>query len=338
MSTNLKSLARTLGISKTTVSRALNGYPEVNIHTRERVLAAAKETGYQANPMARSLAVGKTNVFGIIYPILPGDLGDPAFLNIVGGMSAALESQQLNVVIAPVSKKNELQAYDQMVRGRRVDGLVVGRPLVHDPRVAFLLEKKFPFVAYGRPTTDEPYAWFDYDNEAGLRLATEHLLGLGHRRIAMISAPLEIGFAAQRRDSFLASMAGAGVAVDAQHLVGNSHDRRAGYQAMQDLLACEPRPSAVIVDNHLSGVGAVRALLDAGIAIGKDISLIVWGSMEDSLAGIKVTTIEQPNIAGAGAKLAEMLKALRDGTPAAELQVLWQPELAEGSTVGPCRH
>ncbi|HMC48690.1 MAG TPA: LacI family DNA-binding transcriptional regulator, partial [Caballeronia sp.] len=87
---NLKSLANLLGMSKTTVSRALNGYPEVNGHTRERVLNAAKEAGYQANPMARGLAMGRTNVFGIIYPPLPADLGDPMFLDVVSGMSEAL--------------------------------------------------------------------------------------------------------------------------------------------------------------------------------------------------------------------------------------------------------
>ena len=81
---NLKDLARTLGVSKTTVSRALNGYPEVSDATRERVLAAAREATYEANPMARSLAVGRTNVFGIIYPLKPSDLGDPMFLGIGG--------------------------------------------------------------------------------------------------------------------------------------------------------------------------------------------------------------------------------------------------------------
>ena len=86
---NLKSLARTLGISKTTVSRALNGYPEVNIRTRERVLAAAKAAGYEANPMARSLAVGRTNVFGIIYPLLPNDQGDRMFMDGVRGLACA---------------------------------------------------------------------------------------------------------------------------------------------------------------------------------------------------------------------------------------------------------
>ncbi|NHZ34825.1 substrate-binding domain-containing protein [Massilia rubra] len=333
---NLKSLARTLGISKTTVSRALNGYPEVNVHTRERVLAAAKEAGYEANPMARSLAVGRTNVFGIIYPLLPSDLGDPMFLGVVGGMSAALEKNKMNLIIAPVSPQNELPSYEQMVRGRRVDGLVVSRTLVHDERIAYLVKKGFPFVAHGRTELKQPYAWFDYDNEAGIGLACAHLIEHGHRRIALVSAPLELNFACQRKNSFIACMTQAGLAVDPRHLVENTLDRRTGYQAMQELLACSPRPTAVIVDNHLSGVGAVRALLDAGIEIGKDMSVIVWGSIEDSLVGSNVTTIDQPGPNEAGAKMTEMLSALVAGTPPAQLQVLWQPVLLPGATVGRC--
>lgn len=335
---NLKSLARTLGISKTTVSRALNGYPEVNALTRERVLAAAKEAGYEANPMARSLAVGRTNVFGIIYPLMPSDLGDPMFLGVVGGMSAALEKSKMNLIIAPVSPQNELPSYEQMVRGRRVDGLVVSRTLVHDERIAYLVKKGFPFIAHGRTELKQPYAWFDYDNEAGIRMACEALLAQGHQRIAMISAPLEFNFARQRRDSFNACMKKAGLTPDPAHTVDNSIDRRSGYQAMQQLLATSPRPTAVIVDNHLSGVGAVRALLDAGIGIGKDMSVIVWGSVEDSLVGSNVTTIDQPDSDKAGAKMIEMLSAVVGGEDPAGLQVLWQPSLIAGATVGSCPH
>ena len=333
---NLKSLALALGMSKTTVSRALNGYPEVNVRTRERVLAAAKEAGYEPNPMARSLAVGRTNVFGIIYPLQPSDLGDPMFLGVVGGMAAALENIRMNLIIAPVSPHNELPSYEQMVRGRRVDGLVVSRTLVHDERIAYLVKKDFPFVAHGRTALKQPYAWFDYDNQAGIALACDALLAQGHRRIALVSAPLHFNFASQRRDSFIACMRAAGLEVDPRYLVADTLDRRSGYRAMQDLLACSPRPSAVIVDNHLSGVGAVRALLDAGIAIGKAISVIVWGSIEDSLVGSNVTTIDQPNPSAAGARMSEMLSALVAGTPPAELQVLWQPVLLPGATVGRC--
>jgi len=332
---NLAHLANHLGMSKTTVSRALNGYPEVNVRTRERVLKAAKEVGYQPNPMARSLALGRTNVFGIIYPLLPTDLGDPMFLDVVAGMSAALEEVNKNLIIAPVSPAAEQPAYQQIVRGRRVDGLVVGRTLVRDERIAFLSKAKFPFVAHGRTELNAPYAWFDYDNEAGIRIAMERLLGLGHQRVALISAPLDLNFARQRKDSFVAVLSAAGLNADPRYLIDNTLDRRSGYQAMQQLLACSPRPTAVIVDNHLSGVGAVRALLDAGVEIGKDISVIVWGSMADTLAGAHVTTIDQPCPRKAGARMVEMLLALVDGAPASELHELWQPVLLEGTTVGP---
>jgi LacI family transcriptional regulator len=285
--------------------------------------------------MARSLALGRTNVFGIIYPLLPTDLGDPMFLDVVAGMSSALEAVNKNLIIAPVSPAAEQPAYQQIVRGRRVDGLVVGRTLVHDERIAFLSKAKFPFVAHGRTELNAPYAWFDYDNEAGIRMAVARLLGLGHQRVALISAPLELNFARQRKDSFVAALASAGLAADPRYLIDNTLDRRSGYQAMQQLLACSPRPTAVIVDNHLSGVGALRALLDAGVAIGEEMSLIVWGSMADTLAGANVTTIDQPDPHKAGARMVDMLLSLIDGTPAADLQELWQPVLQEGATVGP---
>jgi LacI family transcriptional regulator len=322
-------------MSKTTVSRALNGYPEVSERTREKVLAAAAAAGYQANPAARTLAVGRSNVLGIIYPLLPADLGDPMFLETVGGMSAALEAAGMNLIIVPVSPANELPTYRQLVRGRRVDGLVVSRTLVDDERIAWLSEAGFPFVAHGRTQLEQPYAWFDYDNAAGIALAVQALLAKGHRRIALLGSPLTLNFARQRRDSFVASLQSAGLDPDARCLIESAIDRRSGYQAMQQLLAATPRPTAVIVDNHLSGVGAVRALLDAGLRIGIDISLVVWGSMADTLAELDVTTIDQPDARAAGARMAQMLLARLDGTPAAQLQELWQPRLVAGSTVGP---
>lgn len=109
---NLKSLAQNLGISETTVSRALNGYPEVSARTRQRVLEAAEQFGYRPNPMARSLASGRTNVIGIIHALIANDLADPMFMQIVGGMVEALEYRQMDLIMAPVSPENELRAYE----------------------------------------------------------------------------------------------------------------------------------------------------------------------------------------------------------------------------------
>ncbi|PRC95186.1 Transcriptional regulator [Solimicrobium silvestre] len=332
MSINLKNLAKNLGISETTVSRALNGYPEVSERTRERVLAAAQLAGYRPNPVARSLASGRTNVIGIIHP-LPNDLADPMFMQIVGGMTQALEERQMDLIIAPVSQMNELRAYQHMVQERRVDGLIVARTRLYDERVAYLANQGLPFVAHGRTRVNEPHAWFDYDNEAGMSMAVQHLLSYGHSRIGLISAPLEMNFARQRFDSFKFSLQTAGISADPSHLIDGANDRRSGYLAMQRLLQNPSVPTAVIVDNHMSGVGAIRAMLDANIDIGKNMSIIVWGRMEDSLAGYNVTTIEQPNPDKAGIKMVEMLLALQSGTPPSELQELWQPILIAGETV-----
>jgi LacI family transcriptional regulator len=334
ISMNLKNLAKTLGLSETTVSRALNGYPEVSEQTRQRVIAAARATGYQPNPSARHLAIGRTNVVGIVYPLQPADFGDTMFLNTIAGMSDTLAAHGMDLIIAPASMSNSLHAYEQLVRGRRVDGLVVGRTRVHDERIAYLLKNGMPFVAHGRTDIKQPYAWFDYDNAAGIRLATERLLSLGHRRIGMISAPLDMNFARQRRDSFLATMREAGLDADPRHLQDGAIDRRTGYQAVQQMLAGTDRPTALIIDNHLSGVGALRAILDARIAIGRDMSVIVWGSTEDSLVDMQVTTIDQPHPERAGARMIEMLLALLDGMPPSDLHELWQPVLLPGETVG----
>lgn len=331
---NLKNLAQTLGISETTVSRALNGYPEVSEKTRMRVLAAAKAAGYRPNPVARSLAVGRTNVIGIVYPLLPADLGDPMFLDFVGGMSSALESRGMNLVIAPSSSANELRSYDHIVKGKRVDGLIVSRTKVHDERIAFLAKHGWPFIAHGRTSSDAPYAWFDYDNEAGIRIAMDELFALGHQRIGFISAPLEMNCAMQRLDSFKKRIRSAGLQIDPRHLIADALDRRSGYQAMQKLLHCSSRPTAVIVENHLAGIGAMRALMDAGIGVGRDISIIIWGSLADSLVSHQVATIEQPEQKQAGVKVIEMLLALLDGTSPSELQVLWQPVFKPGNTIG----
>ncbi len=335
---NLKSLAKNLGISETTVSRALNGYPEVSEKTRQRVMAAANAAGYRPNPMARSLAVGRTNVVGMIHPLLPNDLGDPMFMSIVDGMSSALESRQMDLIIAPVSPANELRAYQRMVQERRVDGLIVSRTRLYDERIAYLTGHGLPFVAHGRTQVNEPHAWFDYDNESGMQTAVQYLLSHGHQRVGLISAHLEMNFARQRYNSFIEAIQKAGLQPNPAHLVGDSNDRRRGYQAMQQILASPLPPTAVIVDNQMSGVGAVRALLDAGIQIGTDISIIVWSKMEDSLAGYNVTTIDQPNPDQAGSRMIEMLMSLLDGTPPEELQVLWQPILLPGDTVRDCRH
>jgi len=333
---NLKDLARQLGLSQTTVSRALNGYDDVNEETRQRVIAKAREGGYQPNPTARRLAIGRENAVGIIYPLDAHDLGDPQFLEVVGGMTEALDKVEMDLLISSASPVNELRSYQRTVKGRRVDGLVVARTRVHDPRLELLQQADFPFVAYGRSNLPKPYAWFDFDNEAGLEMSVARLAQLGHRRIALLGASPEFNFSFLRQRGFVNGMAAAGLPVEPDHIAHCSLDRRGGYQGMAALLALALPPTAVVVDNSLCGVGALRAIADAGLEIGRDVSIIVYdGLPSDTLVGHSVTAVLQPTPHAVGVKLVELMLARLSGAPMETLQVLWRPELHVGDSDGP---
>lgn len=337
MGIDLKQLSARLGLSPTTVSRALNGYDDVSDATRRRVVAMAKELGYRPNSGARRLALGRTDAVGVVYPLEVADLGDPRFLEVIEGLSDRFEAAGIDLLLVSAREKSELQTYDRLVRGQRVDGLIVARTRVEDARIDYLRQVGLPFVAYGRTAHPDTFPWFDFDNLAGAGLAVEQLAALGHRRIAYLHAPLMLNFATQRHAGFTQAMARAGLEVRREAVISSGMSRRNGYAATQRLLALTPRPTAIIVDNNLCGVGVVRALLDAGVSIGSEISVIVYdGVPSDSvLIGQHVASIEQPTQREAGATMAEMLLTLIEGRPLAEAHVLRQPKFVGGNSIGP---
>ena len=337
MSINLKELSTRLGLSPTTVSRALAGYRDVSPATRERVRAAAREFGYQPNRAARQVAMGRADAIGIIYSPASEFLGNPSFRETLEGLSHYLEQTETDLLLAAAPRQNELRVYERMVSGRRVDALVVAHTLRLDPRIDYLMSARFPFVAYGRTTLPDDYPWLDFDNQSGSRLAVEHLLALGHRRIAYVHAPLELNFAWERHEGYLQTMREAGIEPRPEWIAGGSLSRRTGHAAAKALLALRPRPTAVIVDNNAGGIGLIRALLDAGIKIGREMSVVVnEGIQEDSLfAPLTVASVLQPTPYRSGQSLGEMVLGLLGRQPLPERQVLRQPVFAEGSSVGP---
>lgn len=334
---DLKELSARLGLSQTTVSRALNGYSDVSERTRERVMAAAREFGYRPNGAARRLATGKADAIGIVYPTGSGDLGDPRFIEVVAGMTDRFAQAGVDVLIASARPADELATYERLLKARRVDGFIVPHTRMDDARIEHLLASGVPFVAYGRTAKPGGYAWFDFDNEAGTALAVQRLADLGHEDIAYVHAPLDLTFAHQRHQGFLRGLREAKLKPDKRHLVEAVFSRRGGYDTMQALLKQEPLPSAVIVDNNICGVGVVRALLDAGLVLGRDISVIVYDGMPvDTILGTTaITAIAQPEANASGVQLAELMLGLVEGKPLQQLQVLWQPQLALGASDGP---
>jgi LacI family transcriptional regulator len=333
---NIKALAKELGISTSTVSRALNGYSDVSESTRQRIEQAAKAMGYRPNAGARRLVRGSTEAIGIVYSAGVESLGNPQFLDMAGGLSERLHADHFDLMLAVASDEMDLDIYDRLFRGGRVDAVVLPNTRVHDPRVDYLLEKGYPFVAYGRTGDSRAYSWFDFDNDAGSALAVRHLATLGHQRIAYVHSPLELNFAQQRHRGFLQALEQSGLSFDAAWLAGPAVDRRSGRTAVQKLMAQAHKPTAVVVDNNLGGIGVLRGLMEMGLQLGKDISVVVQGLIpQDSLlAGVDATMVVQPTAHATGVGMAEMMLQVLRAPEQGPYQVLRQPELVLGQTTG----
>lgn len=335
----LKELAKRLNLSPTTVSRALGGYSDVSAATRERVEQAAREFDYRPNQAARQIAIGRADAVGIVYSLATDYLGNPDFLATLSGMSQRLQQRGVDLLLTAAPEQDELAVYERMVRGQRVDAMVVAHTAVHDARIDYLRRSGMPFVAYGRTADAQDYPWFDFDNAAGGRLAVRELAALGHQRIAYVHSPLRLNFAHQRHEGFMDGMRRAKLPVDPQDVVAGGLERRQGYAAGK-ALAARPRaqrPSAIVVDSCLGGVGVVRAMLDSGLHVGRDISVLVYEGAppEAALLQFSIASIMQPTPLKTGHTLGDMVLAVANGETLEQPHVLQKPRFFPGESVGP---
>lgn len=335
---NLRELARRLNLSVTTVSRALNGFPEVKEATRERVVEAAREYGYVPNRLARSFQKGRAEAVGVVLPLQFGHFTDPFFSELLVGLGERLHQDDLDLIVtAAPSGPEEIVAYRRMVEGRRVDAMVVGRTRRRDERIDYLIEREFPFVAHGRTETDRTYAYLDMDHEQGFFELCRRLVGFGHRRLALINGPEELNLAHLRRSGYLRALASEGLDEAAGLVVTGDMTEQGGHAAAGQLLALERPPTALVCANDTMAVGALRAAKQLGIDVPGDLSVTGYDDLQMSgFTEPPLTTLQQP-IRKAGWTLANKLLAVMAGTPPAELQELWQPQLIDRDSDGPLR-
>ena len=182
----LKELAEQLGLSQTTVSRALNGYPEVNKATRERVSRAALNLATAPMPMPVASPLDGSARSAFSCRTTRSERFGPHTSEFLSGLAERLSQDEMDLLISPVINNDEISAYRRLISSKRVDAMIVTHPTLMDERVAMLIEAKFPFVLHGRTNIDAPHAWLDIDNTGAFHQAASHLLDLGHKHIAMI--------------------------------------------------------------------------------------------------------------------------------------------------------
>ncbi|MEY4977202.1 MAG: hypothetical protein RIQ97_2397 [Pseudomonadota bacterium] len=339
---SIQLLAQDLGLSISTVSRALNGYTDVAPRTRERVVQRANELGYRPHPGARSMKTHKSHAVGVILPM---DERDGPFINalyssLLGGMAGVLDARGYTLLVTThlsASVHDEVNRYAHLIHSRLVDGFVVVRTLLDDPRVRLLHERGVPFVTYGRSQLDFEHAWVDTDNERAFELATQRQIDFGHQQIGLLNGPGLYTFAKLRRDGYSRALRKAGLRKRPEWVLEGDLTENAGYALTQQLLAAPSHPTALICANDAMAIGAIAACRQRGLMVGKDMAIIGYGNSDASrYCDPPLTTIEHKVIDN-GRHLGQLLLAQFDRQLPPVANYLEPVEIIARQSDGPCR-
>jgi LacI family transcriptional regulator len=324
----LKDIARELGVSVVTVSKVLRNHEDISTKTRDRVLKRIKELNYQPNLAARALVTGRSHLAGLVVP----DLVHPFFAELAKGISSVLRARGYGLVISSSEEDPDLEKQEigQML-SRRLDVLLIAstqwtvesfRKIEEHQQQYVLVDRKFSGLAANFVGTDD---------QAVGRVATEHLLQSGCKRIAYVGGE-HVSTAIERLEGYRGALTAAGLPIANDYILCRAHHDDAGdvtgYKATKELLALPITPDGVFCNNDPIAMGAMDAILEAGLRIPEDICIIGAGNVRYAGAlRVPLSSVDQKN-AVLGAKSAELaLSLIQSKTPPRPKQIIIQPKL-----------
>jgi LacI family transcriptional regulator len=327
-------VARHAGVSRTTVSFILNDVPGVKFpqETRDRVLQAAQALGYVPNEAARTLASGKTYTVGLVLGQTEHLRVDAFISQVIYGLNQVCNQQGFRLLIESADDIGQTATYQSLVHSKKMDGLVAINSHIDDQQLYELIDGGFPVVLVGSVRHPKEYS-IVHKNKS--RQAVEHLISLGHQRIAHITlAPLSdhaVSFG--RLQSYYRTLEKAGLRSDDLVRYGN-YSADSGFAAMKDLLREKPYPTAVFVGNDTVAIGVMAAIREKGLRIPNDIAVVGYDDIpiaaytSPPLTTVRVPAVEPGRIAG------EMVIALIQGIEPPERQVKLESELIVRESCG----
>ncbi|MCJ8323446.1 MAG: LacI family DNA-binding transcriptional regulator [Rhizobiales bacterium] len=336
---NLKKLSQMLNLSQTTVSRALNGFPEVKEKTRIRVLAAAAQHNYRPSRLAKSLATGRAMSIGHVLPTSKQEMVNPIFTDFIAGAGEVYAKSGYHMSLTVVTDDNEEAAYREMASKRSVDGVIVHGPRVPDSRIELLQDIGLPFVVHGRAQdTKNDYSWFDVNNRSAFKNATKFLIDFGHKHIALLNGREIMDFASRRRQGYEDALTSAGLVIDPNIMRNDDMTEPYGYTSTMQMMNTPTPPTAFLVSSIIPALGVRRALLDLGIQPGKQVSIITHDDVLSFLkmgGDVPLFTATKSSVREAGKACAEMLLTQINNPEHKICHELWEAELVIGTSTGP---
>ena len=327
----LKQVAAQVGVSYQSVSKVLNQKGQVSKETEERIWQSIHALGYRPNQIARSLRSQRSRLIGYSWEPTPSDQVNPILDQFLQSMSHAAESAGYHLLTFPhrAWKEAWLGSYRELIDTNRVDGFVLSSVEYNDPRIAFLLERKFPFIAFGRSNPGWDFPFVDIDGGAGMRMVVEHLVDLGHQCIAALAWPQLSRVGQNRLDGYLEALHASGIPGRNDYIARGEGNFRFGWEAANAFLKMDAseRPTAIVAFNDAMAVGAIRALQEHGIPVGREIAVTGFDDtpMVQYLTP-PLTSVRQP-IWEVGQQVMSILLGLLDDRPPIEQHVLLQPQL-----------
>jgi len=335
----ISDLATALGLTKSTVSRALNDYADIAPDTRERVRTMAAQMGYAPMPYAQAVRTGRVRALGLVLELDAPDRYGPFLADFLGGITQEASLEGWTLTIASSTSRADMEAtLARLLQEHKVDGFILPRTRIHDPRALFLRAKGVPFVLYGRVGYGQPdpgLSWYDVDGSGAMRDGVARLVALGHKRIAFVGPCEAYNFAMLRRDGYRDGLALAQIAHDPALEIMGVSDRAEGAAAARALLDLPDPPTAIVYATDATALGAYDVARERGLTIGRDLSLIAYdGIPEGRMIEPPLTTFAVDS-RHAGERLAALLIAQLRGAPVADLTELVSAQLQPGGSDGP---
>lgn len=305
-----------------TVSRVINNSGYASPEVRERVLEAVAELGYVPNALARSLHVKRTHTLALVLT----DIGNPFFTTVARGVEDAASAHGFSVMFCNTDEdEDEEMAHVRLLLQKQVDGLLLVPASSSSPSIEVARQRGVPVVVLDRRVTGAPVDVVRCDSEGGAHAVVQHLIELGHREIAILSAAADVSVAIDRVAGARRAMSEAGLAFGAEQVLYGRPESTSGHEMARQALALSPRPTALFATNNFIAIGAFRALREAGLAVPGDISLAGFDDLPEPLVLDPFLTVAAQPAYEMGRRGAERLLERLENEPAGEPQELVLP-------------
>lgn len=335
---SLQKIAKLAGVSKSTVSRVINDDPNVSKKTRQKVQAVIEEHNFQFNPAARALASRKTQIIGVVISNDIGVLFDTSFYfaTILRGIAQATRERDYAMLLMIGDKyEDDIRFARRIVHNQIMDGLILVSPTIGHPLIDELLDADITFISADRiPSKQTDINFVTVENIESSRKAVNHLIRLGRRKIAMIVGDPRIIDSLDRVEGYKLALADAGIPYDPDLVIGDRFSYESGYGAIEYLRENQIEFDGVYASQSTLAVGAVNALLDAGVRLPEDVSLIAFDDLADAMnPRIGISTMRQ-NVLDKGYQLANTLIDLTLNKIPSPIQRFLPTELVIRDTCG----